>query len=184
MRGLGAGSPRWPSPTAVADRRAAVLTRGRFGFRGRHRLGPDGPLGMSAAKQSPAFATCSLVGCGNAMAPRPDLSRRRPASISSPSALEDRKTAGAYDEPENDQYRAEDDVARNEQDDPHDDEDYGDEPPDETHGSLLPTPSSSHTLAGGLARPRPAIRRTRHLPDRIDRGARCAGLGGRGARQD
>jgi hypothetical protein len=82
----------------------------------------------------------------------PDLFGRRPASVRSPSTLEDRKTAWAYDEPENDQYRAEDDVARNEQDDPHDDEDYGDEPPDETHGSLLPTPSSSHTLAVGLAR--------------------------------
>jgi hypothetical protein len=61
------------------------------------------------------------------------------------SALEDRKTAGAYEEPDDDQQQTEEDVARKEQHDPYDDEDYGDDPEDETHVVLLPAAFLFHT---------------------------------------
>src|SRR5215216_1481162 len=68
---------------------------------------------------------------------------------SAPTPTEDRKTAGPYEEPENDQYDPEDDTARKEQHDPRDHEDHGGDPQDETHvtthGACLPRPSSSHT---------------------------------------
>src|SRR5215208_6824540 len=68
-----------------------------------------------------------------------------------PTPTEDRKTAGTYEEPENDQYDPEDDVARKEQHDSRDNKDHGGDPQDETHvtthGGFLPRPSSSHTRA-------------------------------------
>jgi hypothetical protein len=71
-------------------------------------------------------------------------SRRRTTSTPEPrrvararwsSTPEDRKTAGANEEPENDQRHAEEELALKELHDPRDDEDYGDDPQDESHAS-------------------------------------------------
>jgi hypothetical protein len=78
---------------------------------------------------------------------RPWLLCQRPRSVPGcrSSAPEDRKTARADEEPEDDQSHAEEDLTLKELHDPRDDEDYGDDPQDETHVGLLPMPSSSHT---------------------------------------
>src|SRR5215204_6746373 len=85
--------------------------------------------------------------------PGPRFTRSTIPSIgrTTPTPTEDRKTAGPYKEPENDQYDPEDDVARKEQHDPRDHEDCGGDPQDETHVTIhapgLPSPSSFHTRA-------------------------------------
>ena len=55
---------------------------------------------------------------------------------------EDRIAAGAYEESENDQYQAEDDLALKELHDPRDDEDDCDDPQNETHVTASPTRTS------------------------------------------